>query len=174
MTPPPFGTFPKIHPIWWRHPSLIAGWMEWFLLQACHELSQPNWPGTVRVFADGAFMAAFWEQRQIFSFWVAPTRASKKTKERQVRNTFYTLISLFIWDLCNSSLKPLSQLQPRGARYFPGPGDLQVEVAQWVLHRGRGWRPNHGLEHTLLRDREKLDWHIGRASSVGEKVLGRS
>ena len=22
MTPPPFGTFPKIHPFWWGHPSL--------------------------------------------------------------------------------------------------------------------------------------------------------
>ena len=23
MTPPPFGTFPKKHPFWWFHPSLI-------------------------------------------------------------------------------------------------------------------------------------------------------
>ena len=22
MTPPPFGTFPKMHPIWYSHPSL--------------------------------------------------------------------------------------------------------------------------------------------------------
>ena len=29
--PPPFGTFPNIHPLWWRHPSLmVVDWRWWW------------------------------------------------------------------------------------------------------------------------------------------------
>ena len=44
--PPPFGTFPKIHPFWWHHPSLSKT----KLAMTCPELQFANfaqkWPTT--------------------------------------------------------------------------------------------------------------------------------
>ena len=50
LTPPPFGTFPKIHPIWYRHPSkeqhFINGkWNSREFFNLCHHskhLKQEN------------------------------------------------------------------------------------------------------------------------------------
>ena len=39
MTPSPYGTFPKYHPFWYRHPSL----KQWFLFQFVH------WHGFLRL-----------------------------------------------------------------------------------------------------------------------------
>ena len=150
-------------------------WLEWtknyFRCQFTHVgelIHKETWSAASFGWAEGLQMI----NPPIYRLTTAVSDIDQTNINRDIRDGNW--LSMFLWDLCNSSLKPISQLQPRGPRYFPGPGDLQVEVAQWDLHRGRGWRPDHGLEHTLLRDREKLDRHSGRASSLGEKVFGRS
>ena len=98
MTPPPFGTFPKIHPIWRSHPSLKAlntqndksFYLKYFYLKYVRENLLQS------ICTKLCNLNAVTDICQFYSLWSFPTSSKPSSKASLTFTSFSCFIDLHI------------------------------------------------------------------------------